>query len=37
MIGWPLLQRANETEMAAAIDRLWQVAQWPRVGALIAA
>ena len=28
---------AGPAEMAAAVERLWQVAQWPRVGALLAA
>jgi 2-methylcitrate dehydratase PrpD len=28
---------AGQAEMAAAVARLWQVAQWPRVGALLAA
>jgi 2-methylcitrate dehydratase PrpD len=27
---------AGEAEMQAAVGRLWQVAQWPRVGALLA-
>jgi 2-methylcitrate dehydratase PrpD len=27
---------ASENEMRAAVERLWQVAQWPRVGALLA-
>ncbi|NPC58035.1 MmgE/PrpD family protein [Caenimonas soli] len=26
---------ASETEMRAAVERLWQVAQWPRVGPLL--
>ncbi|ROZ75330.1 MmgE/PrpD family protein [Ramlibacter sp. WS9] len=26
---------ASEAEMRAAVERLWQVAQWPRVGALL--
>lgn len=28
---------AGQAEMAAAVARLWRVAQWPRVGALLAA
>jgi 2-methylcitrate dehydratase PrpD len=27
---------ASEAEMRSAVERLWQVAQWPRVGALLA-
>jgi 2-methylcitrate dehydratase PrpD len=27
---------ANETEMRAAVERLWKIASWPRVGALLA-
>ena len=26
---------ASEATMRAAVERLWQVAQWPRVGALL--
>jgi hypothetical protein len=27
---------ATEAEMRAAVERLWHIASWPRVGALLA-